>query len=136
MGKERKKRSLWDAFLRGCLLSLGLYLLGIPLLALLAVKGVFSENALVPVLGALCVTAGLCGGLLVVRGTPMGRLPAGLMSGAVFGCVLLVLGACVWQGGFSWTGSGGALLGCALSGGVLAAFLGGRKRRGGKRQRK
>lgn len=136
MSKERKKRAPWEILLRGCLLSLGIYFLGMLFLALLAVKGSLPESGLLPVLGVLCGIAGACGALPAVRGTPWGRLPAGLLSGAAFACVLLLIGACVWQGGFSWSGSGGALIACALGGGVLAAFLGGRKRRTGKRLRK
>lgn len=136
MGKERKKRAPWEILLRGCLLSLGIYFLGILLLALLAVKGTLPEDGLLPTLGVLCAAAGLCGALPAVRRIPWGRLPAGLLGGAAFACVLLLLGACIWQGGFSWSGSGGVLIACALGGGVLAAFLSGRKRRTGKRLRK
>lgn len=136
MGKERKKRRTWEILLRGCLLALGIYLSGILLLSLLVVKGNVPESGALPLLGALCGAAGLCGALPVVRGTPWGRLPAGVIGGIVFVSVLLVVGACVWQGGFSWSGSGGVLLACGQGGGVLAAFLGGRKRRVGKRLRK
>ena len=136
MGKERKKCGTWEILLRGCLLALGVYLPGIALLSLLIVRGGVPESGALPLLGVLCAAAGLCGALPVVRGTSWGRLPAGVIGGIVFVSVLLIVGACVWQGGFSWSGSGGALLACGQGGGVLAAFLGGRKRRVGKRLRR
>ena len=135
MGKERKKRGPWEVLLRGCLLALGIYLAGVFLLSLLMVKGVLPENGATAVLSLWCGIAGLCGALPVVRGTPWGRLPAGAIAGAAFVCVLLIAGACIWPGGFSWAGSG-LLLACGQGGGVLAAFFGGRKRRAGKRLRK
>lgn len=133
MGKERKKTALWIVFLRGSIVALGIYLLGVLLLALLVVRGTLPESGTFPILAVLCVIAVLCGSLITVRKSPWGKLPTALLTSVIFGTTLTVVGVSFWR---EITGEGGILLLCALSGGVLAALLGSRKRKAGKRVRK
>ena len=62
MAKGRKKLAVWQGFLAGGLLSLGVYLLGLMFLALLMVKGTLSEGGSFPMVAALCIVATLAGG--------------------------------------------------------------------------
>lgn len=133
MGKERKKTALWIVFLRGSIVALSIYLLGVLLLALLVVRGMLPESGTFPILAVLCVIAVLCGSLITVRKSPWGKLPTALLTSVIFGTTLTVVGVSFWR---EITGEGGILLLCALSGGVLAALLGSRKRKAGKRVRK
>lgn len=136
MGKGRKQQTaVWMVFLRGLLAALGIYLAGQLLLALLLVKGTLPEGSAFPVVAALCVAAVTCGGLLTVRRSPWGTLPAGLLTAGLFVMALLLVGLSCWES-VTWMGHGGILLLCALAGGLLAGLLGGRRKRGGKRKRK
>jgi len=136
MGKGRKQQTaVWMVFLQGLLAALGIYLAGQLLLALLLVKGTLPEGAAFPAVAALCAAAVACGGLLTVRRSPWGTLPAGLLTAGLFAGVLLVVGLSCWES-VTWMGHGGILLLCALAGGLLAGLLGGRRKRGGKRKRK
>ena len=122
-------------FLQGLLAALGIYLAGQFLLALLLVKGTLPEGSAFPVVAVLCVAAVTCGGLLTVRRSPWGTLPAGLLTAGLFIVVLLLVGLSCWES-VTWLGHGGILLLCALAGGLLAGLLGSRRKRGGKRKRK
>ncbi len=135
MSKGRKQQAAapWMGFLQGGLLALGVYLLGLLLLAFLMVKGTLPERSAFPVVAVLCVLAVFCGGMVAARRSPWGTLPAGLLCAVLFAVVLAAVGTAFWQG-ITWTGHGGILLLCALGGGGLAGLLGGRKRR--KRKRK
>lgn len=136
MGKGRKQQTaVWMVFLQGLLAALGVYLAGQLLLALLLVKGTLPEGMAFPAVAVLCAAAAVCGGLLTVRRSPWGTLPAGLLTAGLFAGVLLVVGLSCWES-VTWTGHGGVLLLCALAGGLLAGLLGGRRKRGGKRKRK
>lgn len=132
MGKDKRKQAAWVVFLRGELVALGIYLLGIMLLALLVVKGVLPERGAYPVVAVMCLLTAMMAGLLTVRKSSLGRLGAGILSAVIFEAILLLVGTCVWQE-TTWTGRGGVLLLCALCGGVLSAMMGGQKRRKGKR---
>ena len=134
MGKTKKQKAVWQPFLKGALLSLALYLAGQLLLAALLVKGVLGEGNGFPVIASFCMLSSMCGALLPARYSPWGTLPGALLSAALFACLLIGGGALRWQG-ITWTGHGGVLLLCALGGGVLAGFLGGRGRRNKKRRR-
>lgn len=123
MGKGGKARpAAWQGVLRGVLMALGLYLVGTALLALLIVKGAVPEGLMFPVTAVLCVLSALCGGLLA--GPMLPPLPGAMAVAACFGGVLLAVGAACWQG-VTWTGHGGALLACALGGGLLSGILAG-----------
>ena len=132
MGKDRRKQAVWVVFLRGELIALGIYLLGIMLLALLVVKGVLPERGVYPAVAVMCLLTAMTAGLLAVRKSSLGRLSAGILSAVIFGAILLLVGTCAWQE-ITWTGRGGVLLLCALCGGILSAMMGGQKRRKGKR---
>lgn len=136
MGKGRKQQTaVWMVFLQGLLAALGIYLGGQLLLALLLVKGTLPERGAFPAVAVLCGLSVACGGLLTVRRSPWGTLPAGLLTAGLFAGVLLVVGLSCWES-ITWLGRGGILLLCALAGGALAGLLGCRRKRGGRRKRK
>lgn len=126
MAKGRKKLAVWQGFLAGGALSLGVYLLGLLVLTLLMVRGTLSEGGSFPVVAALCVLACLAGGLLTVRLTR--RRAGGVLTAAAFLVVLLLAGLGFWEE-ISWLGRGGVLLLCGLAGGLLAGIAGPKKRR-------
>lgn len=129
MGKGRKQQTaVWMVFLQGLLAALGIYLGGQLLLALLLVKGTLPEGGAFPAVAVLCGLSVACGGLLTVRRSPWGTLPAGLLTAGLFAGVLLVVGLSCWES-ITWLGRGGILLLCALAGGALAGLLGGRRKR-------
>ena len=128
MGKGKKKQPLWQVFLKGAALSVGVYLAGHLLLAALAVRGTIGESF--PAAAVLGVLSAFCGGLCVVRRCPWGPLPGGLALAALFGAVIALTGVLCW-GNVSWTGRDAAVLGAVLLGGALAglAGAGGKKRK-------
>nr|WP_325178907.1 hypothetical protein [uncultured Oscillibacter sp.] len=126
MAKGRKKLAMWQGFLAGGLLTLGVYLLGLSILTLLLVKGILSEGGSFPMVAALCTLAALSGGLLTVRLT-LWRA-GGALTAALFLSVLLLAGLGFWEE-IAWLGRGGILLLCGLAGGLLAGVAGPGKRR-------
>ncbi len=126
MAKGRKKLAVWQGFLAGGLLSLGVYLLGLMFLALLMVKGTLSEGGSFPMVAALCIVATLAGGLLTVRLTL--RRAGGVLTAVMFLSVLLLAGLGFWEE-IAWLGQGGVLLLCGLAGGLLAGVAGPKNRR-------
>ena len=135
MGKRQKKELVvWAVFLRGSLLSFGVYLTGVLLLSLLAVKGVVPESAVFPIVAAVCALGTLAGGVMAARGTSWGTVPAALLNTVIFAAVLLAVGMACWPDGISWAGRGGILLICALAGGIVAGLAGGRRARRRKRK--
>lgn len=126
MAKGRKKLAMWQGFLAGALLTLGVYLLGLSILTLLLVKGILSEGGSFPMVAALCTLAALSGGLLTVRLT-LWRA-GGALTAALFLSVLLLAGLGFWEE-IAWLGRGGILLLCGLAGGLLAGVAGPGKRR-------
>ena len=132
MGKDRRKQAAWTVFFRGELAALVVYLLGVLLLALIAVKGLLPEQGMYPAVAAVCLLTSMTAGVLTARKSSLGRLAVGILSGVIFGAVLFLVGMCVWQE-ITWSGKGGGVLVCAICGGVLSAMLGGQKRRKGKR---
>lgn len=117
MSKKRKQAAVWQGFLWGGLLSLGIYLLGLLLLALLLVKGTLAKEF--PAMAVLCAAATLGGGLLSIWRTGWGA--GGVLTGAVFAIVLILVGILCWEE-LAWAGSGGILLLCAVGGGLLATL--------------
>lgn len=133
MTKGKKRRTAAGVvLLQGTAVSIIVYLAGVLLLALLAVKGVVPERAAFPVVAVLCLLGALSGGGVTARRTPWGPLPAALLNTALFAAVLLVVGLACWPDGIG--GRGVILLLCALGGGLAAGLLGGR--RGRRRKRK
>lgn len=117
MAKGRKKLAVWQGFLAGGLLSLGVYLLGLLAAALLLVNGVLPEGAQFTVVAALCALAALAGGVLTVRLT---RWKAGgVLTALIFLSALLLAGLGFWEE-ITWLGHGGILLLCGLAGGALS----------------
>lgn len=134
MGKGKKQSPNGLVFLKGLLLSLGIYLLGQLLVTLLAVKGVLGEEGMFPAVAALCLLAALAGGILCARRPVWGALPSAMVCAALFAAVLAAVGILCWEDGIAWTGQGGILMLCALTGGLAAGLLGGRH--GKKKRRK
>ena len=131
MKTGKKQQPVWLAMGKGLTLSLGLYLLGHLLLAALMVRGSVGEEGAPWMTGALCVLAALCGGFYVARHTPWGAVQGGLLGGVLFAASLALVGMACWQS-LSWTGQSGALVLCALGGGLaggLCARRGKTKRR-------
>lgn len=126
MAKGRKKLAVWQGFLVGWLLTLGVYLMGLLFLTLLLVKGALSEGGSFPMVAAPCVLATLAGGLLTVRLT-LWRA-GGVLTAVLFLFVLLLAGLGFWEE-IAWLGRGGVLLLCGLAGGFLAGVAGPKKRR-------
>ena len=126
MAKGRKKRAMWQGFLAGGALSLGVYLLGLLLLTLLLVKGTVSEGGSFPLVAVLCGLSALAGGVLTVRLT--GWRAGGGLTAAAFLSVLILLGLGFWEQ-IAWLGRGGVLLLCGLAGGLLAGAAGPKTRR-------
>ncbi|MBD5148590.1 MAG: hypothetical protein HDT19_07430 [Oscillibacter sp.] len=136
MAKGKKKAPPpWLTVLEGLGLSLGLYLLGILLVTLLAVRGTLSENGLFPAVAVVCGLSALCGGLLCGRRPFCGTLPSALLPAAVFAALLAAVGVLCWDA-VAWTGRGGALLLCALAGGLAAGLISAAGSRRGKGRRR
>lgn len=136
MGKgKRQKTAPWVLFARSAVLAMGIYLLGLLLLALLLVNGTLPEKCAFPVTAVLCVLATACGGVWAGRGAGLGPLPAALVVTAIFAGILVLVGLAVWEQ-IAWTGQGGVLLLCVLAGGLSAGVLGSRRGRRVKRKRK
>lgn len=135
MGKTKKQAPDGFILFKGLLLSLGVYLLGQLLVALLVIKGILAENNMFPVIAVLAVLAAGAGGLFCSRRPIWGTLPSAMACAALFACVLAVIGILCWDT-VTWTGHGGALLLCVLSGGLLAGLLGGSRKGKGTHKRK
>ena len=132
MAKGRKKLEMWQGFLAGSLLSLGIYLLGLLLLTLLVVKGALAEEGMCPAVAALCLLSALAGGALCAHRPVWGPLPSAMLCAVLFAGLLAVVGILCWEEGIAWTGHGGILMLCSLTGGLLAGVLG----RGGRKKKK
>ena len=112
---------------QGVLLSLGIYVLCLMLIALLAVQDILPENGWFPAVAISAVVASFMGSWWGAYQSPWGRLPAAL---AVAGGMLIVLfaaGAGIWQC-VQWNGRNGILAVLILAAGVLAAMAGGSKK--------
>ena len=127
MSKKKKQASPWRAFVWGILVSLGMYIGLVLLLALLAVRGILGEGGTFPAIAAACGASALAGGLVCVREAPVGRLPGALLCAAGFAAVLAAGCLLCWEGGVTLRGL--VLLGCLLAGGLLAAATGGKRGR-------
>ena len=126
MAKGRKQLAVWQGFLAGGLLTLGVYLAGLLFLTLLLVRGVLSEGGSFPAVAVLCMLSALAGGLLTVHLT---RWKAGgVLTAAVFLVLLILAGLGFWEE-IAWLGHGGILLLCGLAGGLLAGLTGPKRRR-------
>lgn len=130
MGKGKKQSPNGLVFLKGLILSFGIYLAGQLLVTLLVVKGALGEEGMFPAVALLCLLAALAGGLLCARRPVWGPLPSAMMFAVLFAGILAMAGILCWEEGIAWTGRGGILVLCALCGGLLAGVLGsGRRKR-------
>lgn len=137
MGNGRKKETaLWMVFVRGVVLSLGIYLLVTMMASLLLVKAVLPEAGALPLLAVGCCLSACLGSVTCARRSPWGSLPSAMICTGGFLGVLIVVALLCWQR-ITWLGQGGILLLCGAAGGLLAGVLGGRRRhrKGGKRIR-
>jgi len=133
MKTGKKQQPVWQSLGKGLLLALGLYLMGHLLLAALMVRGSVGEGGALWFTGALCLLSALSGGFYVARHTPWGAVRGGLLGGVLFTVALALVGMVCWQR-LSWTGESGALVLCALGGG-LAGGLCARRRKPRRRVR-
>lgn len=134
MGKGKKQAPNGLIFLKGLLLSFGIYLAGLLLVTLLILKGVLSEAGMFPAVAALCLLASLAGGFLCARRSPWGSLPGAMAAALLFAGLLAAVGILCWGEGIAWAGHGGVLLLCALGGGLAAGLLGGGRKKKRKRR--
>lgn len=134
MSKGKKQAPNGLVFLKGLLLSLGTYLLGQLLVTLLVVKGAIGEESVFPAAAIFCFLSALAGGALCARRPMWGRLPSAMLCAALFAAVLAAIGILCWGEGITWTGHGGILILCALTGGLTAGILGGGHKRRKKRK--
>jgi len=125
MSKGAKKRNHGMVLLQGSGLALGLYLAGIMLLALVAVRGGIADAF--PAVAVLCFLSSLAGGVVSAGQLPWGTLPSALLVTACYAGVLALAGLS-FQNGLAMSGKGGGLLLCALAGGVAAGLLSSRKK--------
>ena len=115
----------------GGLLALGIWLLWQMGLALLTVKSVLPENALIPGQWAGAFLAAFVGSRFAARRSGLGTLVAALAAAAVFAGMAALLGFLMF-GELGFSGQGlGALAGLGL-GGLAAGLL----PLGGKRRKK
>lgn len=115
----------------GGLLALGIWLLWQMGLALLTVKSVLPENALIPGQWAGAFLAAFTGGRFTVRRSGLGPLPAAMAVAAVFAGMAALLGFLI-IGELSLGGRSLGLLAAVGLGGLAAGLL----PRGGKRRKK
>ena len=134
MSKGKKQSPHTLIFLKGLLLSFGIYLLGQLLVTLLVVKGALREEGMFPAVAALCLLSALAGGFLCARRPVWGPLPSAMMCAVLFAGILAAMGILCWGEGITWLGQGGILILCALAGGLLAG-LSGRGHRKKKRRK-
>lgn len=134
MGKTKKQTPVWLPFLKGVLISMGIYLLGLMVLTAAVLHGTLGEKNCFVAVAVLCLLSAALGGLLPAHSCPWGTVPGGLLSAAIFAAVLICCGA-LWWDGISWTGHGGILLLCALGGGIPAGMLSGKPHHGKRRYR-
>lgn len=134
MGKGKKQSPYGLVFLKGLLLSFGIYLAGLLLVTLLILKGALSETGMFPAVAVLCLLASLAGGFLCARQVPWGPLPGAMVFTLLFAAILAAVGILCWGEGIAWAGRGGVLLLCALGGGLAAGLLGGSRKKKRKRR--
>lgn len=129
-----KKKADWIVYGKGLLLSLGMYLFWLMLLAFFLVRGICPEGKCFLLIAAGCVLASFLGGGYSARRSGWGRFAGGSLVGLSFSVILLCVGLLCWEK-IEWAGSGAILLLCALGGGLFAGMLSGRKGKRSKRRR-
>ena len=127
MKKGTKQPNIGVVLLKSVGLSLGVYLLGILLLAFGAVRTNVRDSVLFSVLAGLCFLSSFLGGTLAARRLPWGTLPSALLGTGCYGVVMMLVGLCVWDR-LPVNGRGGGLLLCAAAGGVMAGLAGSRRK--------
>jgi hypothetical protein len=105
-----------------------MYLLGISVIALLMVKGLWANENAGFILGAWVMLSAACGSAVALRikcGTPIVRC---LLQGGALLLAMFAVGYLCWEG-MVWSRVNVALVLCALLGSLLPGFFAGRKRR-------
>jgi len=127
-GKKRKRLSGPAAAALGSGTALGGYVALLALLAALLARGTVPEGSLTGAVMVCCALSALAGGAVSAGRSTWRPMPAGFSVGAVM-AVILVLGGLSAPKPPDWAGQGGALVLCALGGGLLAGFLAARRAR-------
>ena len=128
MAKEQTALESWKAFLKGIFLSLGCYLLGMAVLALLLVKGSLPENSAFGVITVWCGVSASIGSVFVKHRVFLKPIFSTMLFAVLFIGILFAIGSICWQEGIAWTGKGSILAGSALTGSILSVFVTGRKK--------
>ena len=129
MGKRQAKKTAgWSRLWLGTAVSLGMYLLGISVIALLMVKGLWANENAGFILGAWVMLSAACGSAVALRmkyATPFMRC---LLQGCVFLLVMFVVGYLCWEG-MVWSRTNISLALSTLLGGMLPGLFAGKKKR-------
>lgn len=126
MGKRQAKKTVgWSKLGTGAVVSVGVYLLGILLIALLMVKGIVAPEKANVILAAWVMVAAFCGSLPVLKIKAAPPLLACLAQSVVFVVLILTASYLFWEGPV-WSRTNVALLLCALVGGLVPGILWGR----------
>lgn len=131
-GKKRKRLAGPAAAALGTGTALAGYVVLLAGATALLLRGVLPEESLAVVTGVCCLAAVLVGGSVSAGRSTWRPMSAATSVGAVMAALLVVAGLAAPEPP-DWTGQGGALVLCALGGGVLAGLLA--ARRAGKKRR-
>lgn len=129
MGKRQAKKTAgWSRLWLGTAVSLGVYLLGVLVIALLMIKGLWAPEKAGLMLSVWLMLSAACGSMVALRikyGTPIVRC---LLQGGALLLAMFAVGYLCWEG-MVWNRVNIALVLCALLGSLLPGFFAGRKRR-------
>ena len=120
-GKKRKRLTGPAAAALGLVTALAGYAVLLAGVTALLVRGVMPEGSLGAAVMVCCALAALAGGAVSAGRSTWRPMSAAVSVGAVM-AVILVLGGLSAPEPPNWAGQGGALVLCALGGGVLAGF--------------
>lgn len=125
-GKKRKRLAGPAAAALGTGAALAGYVILLAGVTAALVRGVMPEGSLAAVTGVCCLLAALMGGSVSAGRSTWRPMSAAVSVGAVM-AALLVLGGLSAPEPPDWAGQGGALVLCALGGGLLAGLLASRR---------
>ena len=129
MGKRQAKKTAgWSRLWLGTVVSLGAYLLGVFVIALLMVKGLWASEKAGLILGVWVMLSAACGSMAVLRikyATPLVRC---LLQGCAFLLVMFAASYLCWEG-MVWNRANISLILCVLWGSLLPGLFAGRKKR-------
>lgn len=127
-GKKHKRLSGPAAAALGSGTALVGYGVLLALVAAALTRGIMPEGSLSAVVMVCCVVAALVGGSVSAGRSTWRPMSAAVSVGAVM-AVLLLLGGLSAPEPPDWAGQGGALVLCALGGGLLAGLLASHRRK-------